>query len=184
MNIFSKLLDLNQRELDRLSKIVVKINEQDSKFKKLKDEDFKKKTSEFKERLKKGEILESILPEAFALVREASWRAIGLRPFDVQLMAAIALFEGKVAEQKTGEGKTLSAVPALYLHALTGKSVHLVTVNDYLARRDCGWMGPVFNFLGLTVSSIISEESFVFDPKHKNNNVHDFRLLRLRPVDR
>ena len=88
MNIFSKLLDLNQRELDRLSKIVVKINEQDSKFKKLKDEDFKKKTSEFKERLKKGEILESILPEAFALVREASWRAIGLRPFDVQLMAA------------------------------------------------------------------------------------------------
>src|SRR4030066_2095038 len=185
MNIFSKLLDLNQRELDRLSKIVVKINEQDSKFKKLKDEDFKKKTSEFKERLKKGEILESILPEAFALEREASWRAIGLRPFDVQLMAAIALFEGKVAEQKTGEGKTLSAVPALYLRALTGKGAHLVTVNDYLARRDAGWNSPIFHLLGLSVGSIVQEmKSFVFDPEFSDTSHGDERLAHLKPATR
>src|SRR4030043_59756 len=185
MNIFSKLLDLNQRELDRLSKIVVKINEQDSKFKKLKDEDFKKKTSEFKERLKKGEILESILPEAFALVREASWRAIGLRPFDVQLMAAIALFEGKVAEQKTGEGKTLSAVPALYLRALAGKGAHLVTVNDYLARRDAGWNGPIFNMLGMSVGSIVQEmKSYVFDPEFNDISHGDERLSHLKAAGR
>src|SRR4030067_1765748 len=185
MNIFSKLLDLNQRELDRLSKIVVKINEQDSKFKKLKDEDFKKKTSEFKERLKKGEILESILPEAFALVREASWRAIGLRPFDVQLMAVIALFEGKVAEQKTGEGKTLSAVPALYLRALTGKGVHLVTVNDYLARRDAGWNAPIFHLLGMTTGSIIQEgKSFTYDPDFNDSSHGDERLIHLKPAER
>ncbi|HJX45960.1 MAG TPA: preprotein translocase subunit SecA [Patescibacteria group bacterium] len=185
MNIFSKLLDLNQKELDRLAKVVVKINDLDSKTKKLKDEDFKKKTSEFKERLEKGETLENILPEAFALVREVSWRAIGLRPFDVQLMAAIALFEGKVAEQKTGEGKTLSAVPALYLRALTGKGAHLVTVNDYLARRDAGWNSPIFHMLGLNVGSIVQEmKSFVFDPEFSDTSHGDERLAHLKPSTR
>ena len=150
LNIFSKLLDLNQREIDRLQKIVDEINVFEKKLKTEKTPKLKEKTEEFKERLKKGETLEDILPEAYAVVREASERAIGLRPFDVQLMAAVALFEGKVAEQKTGEGKTLSAVPALYLRALTGKGVHLVTVNDYLARRDAGWNGPIFNLLGLS----------------------------------
>ena len=181
----SKLLDLNAKEVDRLAKVVEKINSYDSKFKKLKDSDFAKKTQEFKERINKGESLESILPEAFALVREASFRAIGLRHFDVQLMAAVALFEGKVAEQKTGEGKTLSAVPALYLRALTERGAHLVTVNDYLARRDAGWNGPTFNLLGLSVGIIIQEsKSFVFDPNYSDKSHGDERLEHLRPSSR
>ena len=184
LNIFGKLFDSNEKEIKRISVVIEKINLLEEKTKKLKDSDFPKKTEEFKERLQEGEPLENILPEGFALVREASRRTTGLRHFDVQLIASVALFEGKIAEQKTGEGKTLSATPALYLHALTGKNVHLVTVNDYLARRDAGWMGPIFDFLGLSVSSIISEESFIFDPKYKNNNVHDLRLLHLRPITR
>ncbi|OGH05756.1 MAG: preprotein translocase subunit SecA [Candidatus Levybacteria bacterium RBG_16_35_11] len=183
-NIFSKFFDSNEREIKKLQPLVLEINSLEEKVKKLKDDDFPKETQKLKEKISKGELLEAVLPHAFALTREAARRTIGQRHFDVQLMAGITLANSKIAEQKTGEGKTLSAVPALYLHALKGKAVHLVTVNDYLARRDAGWMGPIFNFLGLTVSSIISEESFVFDPKHTNNNVHDFRLLRLRPVDR
>lgn len=184
LNIFGKLFDSNEKEINRFQPIIEKINSFEKDFKKLKATDFPKKTKEFKERIEEGEPLEYILPEAFALVREASVRTTGLRHFDVQLMASTALSEGKIAEQKTGEGKTLSATPALYLHALTGKSVHLVTVNDYLARRDAGWMGPIFDFLGLTVSSIISEESFVFDPKHENKDLHDLRLLHLKPISR
>ena len=185
LNIFSKLLDLNQRELDRLSKIVVQINEFEEKTKKLKDEDFKKKTEFFKEELQKGKTLEDILPEAFALVREASDRAIGLRHYDVQLMAGVALFEGKVAEQKTGEGKTLSAVPALYLRALAGKGAHLVTVNDYLARRDAGWNSPIFHLLGMSVGSIIQEnKSFIYDPEFSDTSHGDERLAHLKPAER
>ena len=185
LNIFSKLLDINKREIDRLAKIVEKINTQDSKVKKFKDKDFAEKTEEFKKRLAKGETLEDLLPEAYALAREASWRAIGLRPYDVQLMAAIALFEGKVAEQKTGEGKTFSAVPALYLRALTGKGVHLVTVNDYLARRDAGWNGPVFHLLGLSVGSIIQEtKSFIYDPQYSDTSHGDERLAHLKSAER
>ena len=183
--IFSKFLDLNKKELDRLSKIVIKINALEAKVKKLKNSDFAKKTEEYKKRLTKGENLADLLPEAFALAREACWRAIGLRPFDVQLMAAIALFEGKVVEQKTGEGKTLSAVLPLYLHALKGKGVHLVTVNDYLARRDAGWNGPAFKLLGLSVGSIVQEmKSFVFDPEFSDISHGDERLEHLRPVER
>src|SRR3990172_2399501 len=185
LNIFSKLLDINQREVDRLQKIVDRVNTFTDKAKKLKDKDFVVKTEEFKKRLAKGETLEDILPEAFAVVREASERAIGLRHYDVQLMAAVSLFEGKVVEQKTGEGKTLSAVPALYLRALAGKGVHLVTVNDYLARRDAGWNGPIFQLLGLTVGSIIQEtKSFVFDPKYDDPSHGDERLAHLKPASR
>ena len=185
MNIFSKILDLNAREVDRLKKIVEKINSFEAKTKKLKDKDFAKKTEEFKERLEKGERLEDLLPEAYALVREASYRVLGMRHYDVQLMAAVALFEGKVAEQKTGEGKTLSAVPALYLRALTGRGSHLVTVNDYLARRDAGWNGPIFHLLGLTTGSIIQEtKSFVYDPEFTDSSHGDERLSHLKPVDR
>ena len=185
LNIFTRILDLNKREIDRLSKTVEKINALDPNVKKLKDSDFAKKTEEFKERLGKGETLEELLPEAYATVREASWRAIGLRHFDVQLMAATSLFEGKVAEQKTGEGKTLSAVPALYLRALTGRGVHLVTVNDYLARRDAGWNGPIFHLLGLSVGSIIQEgKSFIFDPEFSDTSHGDERLAHLKPAER
>lgn len=184
LGILNKLLDSNNREINRLQSIVDATNALESQFKKLKDSDFPKKTKEFKEKLQKGEPLESILPEAFALTREAASRTLGLRHFDVQLMAANVLSQGKIAEQKTGEGKTLSAVPALYLHSLTGKSVHLVTVNDYLARRDAGWMGPVFDLLGISVSSIINDQSFIYDPKFKSEDVSDYRLLHLKPITR
>lgn len=184
LNILTKFFDSNASEIKSLQPIVAEINAFDEKFKKLKDSDFPKKTEEFKKRIEKGENLFLILPEAFALVREAANRSVGLRPYDVQLMAATALARGAVAEQKTGEGKTLSAVPALYLNALSGKTVHLVTVNDYLARRDAGWMGAVFTFLGMTVSTIISEASFIYDPEYVDNNASDYRLIHLRPVSR
>jgi preprotein translocase subunit SecA len=185
MNIFSRILDLNAREINRLEKVVDKINSFEANVKKLKDSDFKKKTEEFKKRLEKGETLEDLLPEAYALVREATNRVLGKRHYDVQMMAAAALFEGKVAEQKTGEGKTLSAVPALYLRALTGRGVHLVTVNDYLARRDAGWNGPVFHLLGLSTGSIIQEtKSFVYDLEFYDSSHGDERLAHLKPSDR
>src|SRR3990172_1361687 len=185
LKLFSKFLDLNQREIDRLASITDKINAFDKKTKKLKNENFAEKTEDFKKRIEKGEKLEDLLPEAFALAREASWRAIGLKPYDVQLMAGISLFEGKVVEQKTGEGKTLSAVPALYLRALTGKGSHLVTVNDYLARRDAGWNGPIFDLLGLTTGVIVQEmKSFVYDQKYNDPSHGDERLAHLKPSDR
>lgn len=185
LNIFSKILDLNAREVDRLAKIVDKINSFESKVKKLKDKDFATKTKEFKKRVAGGEELTSVLPEAYALVREATYRILGMRHYDVQMMAAVALFEGKVAEQKTGEGKTLSAVPALYLRALTGRGAHLVTVNDYLARRDAGWNAPVFAMLGMSTGSIIQEtKSFIYDPEFNDSSHGDERLAHLKPVER
>ena len=185
LNIFSKILDVNAREVDRTKKIVDQVNSFEPKVKKLKDKDFAAKTEEFKKRLEKGETLNELLPEAYALVREASYRVLGMRHYDVQLMAAIALFEGKVAEQKTGEGKTLSAVPALYLHALTGRGAHLVTVNDYLARRDAGWNAPVFHLLGMSVGSIIQEtKSFVYDPDFTDSTHGDERLAHLKAAQR
>lgn len=185
LGIFSKFLDPNSKEIDRLADIVTKINDLEPKIKKLKDADFAKKTQEFKARLEKGESLNQILPEAFALVREASWRAVGMRQHDTQLMAGIALAEGKISEQKTGEGKTLSAVAPLYLHALTGKNVHLVTVNDYLARRDAGWNGPTYRLLGLTTAANIQEgKSFIYDPEYNDSAHDDPRLKHLRPATR
>lgn len=184
LNILGKFFDSNEKEIKKLEPLVFEINALEEKIKKLKDSDFPKKTKEFRQRVAEGEDLNAILPEAFALVREAAFRTIGLRHFDVQLMAATVLANGRVAEQKTGEGKTLSAVPALYLNSLKSKNVHLVTVNDYLARRDCGWMGPIFNFLGLSVSSIISEQSFLYDPTFVDKDARDFRLTHLRPISR
>lgn len=183
-NLF-KFLDLNQREIERLNKTLVKVNSYDDTFKKYKDTDFKKKTEEFKKQIEKGIDSLDILPEAFALVREASYRILGLRHHDVQLMASIALFEGRIVEQKTGEGKTLSAVPALYLRALTGRGAHLVTVNDFLARLGAGWNGPIFDFLGLSVGVITQEnKSYVYDPKFKDDSHGDERLSHLKPVER
>ena len=183
--IFAKLLDVNQREVDKLSKIVEKINGFEAETKKLKDKDFAKKTENLIERLKKGTSFEETLPEAFALAREATVRALGKRLFDVQMMAATALFEGKIAEQKTGEGKTLSAVPALYLRSLMGKGAHLVTVNDYLARRDAGWNAPIFKLLGLSVGVIAQEmKSYVYDPDFSDTSHGDERLAHLKPSSR
>ncbi len=183
-SFLSKYFDSNEKEIRKLQPIVTEINALESTVAKLKDKDFSQKTKELKERYKDGEPLELLLPEAFALTREAAKRTIGQRHFDVQLMAAAVLSLGKIAEQKTGEGKTLSAVPALYLHSLTGKNVHLVTVNDYLARRDAGWMGPVFHLLGISVSAIINDQSFIFDPEYSNADAKDFRLVHLKPISR
>ncbi len=184
LNILGRFFDTNDREIKKLIPIVEEINKFEDKVKKLKDSDFPQKTLELKKRAEKGESLFVMLPEAFALAREASLRSIGMRHYDVQLMAAIALARGAVAEQKTGEGKTLSAVPALYLNALSGKAAHLVTVNDYLARRDAGWMGAIFAFLGMSVSSIISDASFLYDTKYTDEKASDYRLLHLSPVTR
>ncbi len=184
LSFLGKFFDTNEREIERLKPLITTINSREDEIKKLKDAEFPKKTQEFKERISSGESLDSIMPEAFAYVREAARRTIGQRHFDVQLMASAVLAHGKIAEQKTGEGKTLSAVPALYLNSLSGNNVHLVTVNDYLARRDAGWMGPVFHLLGLSVSSLINEQSFVYDPEFNNEQATDPRLTHLRPVSR
>ncbi len=184
LKFLGKLLDSNEKEIARLTKLVHAINALEPDVKKLKVGDFAKKTAEFKERIAHGISLDELLPEAFALVREAAFRTIGQRHFDVQLIAAITLHHGKVAEQKTGEGKTLSAIPALYLNSLMGKGVHLVTVNDYLARRDAGWMGPVFDLLGISVSAIISDQSFRFDSTYEDPTATDGRLKHLRPTTR
>lgn len=184
VSFLNRFFDSNDKEINKLKSIVREVNALEPSIQKLKDKDFSKKTAEFKERISSGESLDAVLPEAFALVREAAKRTVGLRHFDVQLMAATALAWGKIAEQKTGEGKTLSAVPALYLHSLSGKNVHLVTVNDYLARRDAGWMGPVFNLLGTSVTSIINDSSFIFDQEYTDEQAIDYRLSHLRPVSR
>ncbi len=183
-NLFS-FLDSNKKETDRLGKITEKVNSLAPVAQKLKLQEFSKKTEDFKKKISKGESLESILPEVFATGREAIWKTLAKRPYDVQIMAGIALSEGKIAEQKTGEGKTLSAILPLYLHSLTGKGVHAVTVNDYLARRDAGWNGPAFHALGLTVGIIVQEgKSFVFDPAFRDDTHGDERLAHLRPETR
>ncbi len=165
-SIFNKILgDPNQKIVKKFAPIIEKINSLEAEFEKMTDEQIKGKTLEFKERIKKGETLDDILPEAFANVREASKRTIGQRHFDVQLIGGIVLHQGKIAEMKTGEGKTLVATLALYLNALEGKGAHLVTVNDYLARRDINWMGPIYHKLGLAGACINHEKSYIFDPK-------------------
>ena len=148
----------NQKELDRIHKIVEKVNKWEDEISKLKDEDFPVRTKEFKERIKKGDSLETILPEAFALVREASKRTRGERHFDVQIIGGVVLHEGKIAEMRTGEGKTLTITLAAYLNSLKEKGVHVVTVNDYLAKRDCEDMGKIYNFLGLSSGFINNDQ--------------------------
>lgn len=180
----TKLFDYNLKQVERYQKIVLNINSLEGDIRNLKDEEFPLKTKELKERLAQGETQDSILPYAFALVREAARRKLGERHFDVQLMAGIALHEGKISEQRTGEGKTLSATSALYLNALEGKGAHLVTVNDYLARRDAGWMGEVYNFLGLTSAAIISDKSYIFDKSYIDSEAQDSRLAHLKLCSR
>ena len=184
LGIFGKLLDSNEREINKLKPIVEKINSLENKISKLTDKQLKGKLAEFRVQHERGRTLDELLPEVFACVREAAKRNLKQRHFDVQLMAAITLHQGKIAEQRTGEGKTLSATPALFLNAVAGKGVHLVTVNDYLAMRDCGWMGPIFYALGATVATIVHDAAYIFDPKHKSTQHDDKRLQHLKPVSR
>ena len=174
-----------ERDVKELLPIVAQINEKESWAQSLAPEDFPKQTQIFRERLSKGETLEDILPEAFALAREAAKRVLGERPYDVQLMGSIVLNSGRIVEMKTGEGKTLMSVAAAYLNSLTGKGVHIVTVNDYLAERDADWMRPVYTYLGVTVGSIISgmdndarKKAYNCDITYGTNNELGFDYLR------
>ncbi|WP_114418564.1 preprotein translocase subunit SecA [Marinospirillum perlucidum] len=175
----------NDRELKQLRKLVEKVNQLEPEFSQLKDEDFKTKTQAFKKRVAEGESLDQLLPESFALVREAGQRALGMRHFDVQLIGGMVLNQGKIAEMRTGEGKTLVATLAVYLNALADKGVHVVTVNDYLARRDADWMGKLYTFLGLSVGVIYSgqkaeekREAYQADITYGTNNEFGFDYLR------
>ena len=149
----------NDRELKRMRKVVARINALEEAMQALDDNALRAKTDEFRSRLSEGEKLDQLLPEAFAVVREAGVRALGMRHFDVQLIGGMTLHDGKIAEMRTGEGKTLVATLPAYLNALPDHSVHLVTVNDYLAGRDAAWMGPLYEFLGLTVGVVRSGQS-------------------------
>ncbi|MBN1626689.1 MAG: preprotein translocase subunit SecA [Deltaproteobacteria bacterium] len=175
----------NERELRAMAPIVEEINSLEPSFKALSDDQLRSKTQEFKERLSKGEALDELLPDAFAAVREASVRTLKMRHFDVQLIGGIVLHRGKIAEMKTGEGKTLAATLPLYLNALTGRGVHLITVNDYLAKRDAEWMGAIYNFLGLSVGVIVHgmdeterKNAYSCDITYGTNNEFGFDYLR------
>jgi len=184
LGIFQKLFDANQKELDGLLPIVEKINSFEDGLVKLSDEELAAKTPEFKLRLSRGESLDEIMSEALAVIREAVKRQVNQRAFDVQLMAAISLHKGRVAEQKTGEGKTLSAALSAYVNGLTGRGVHVVTVNDYLARIGTGWYGRALTMLGLKVACVIHEEAFLYDPNFRDKNQVDDRLAHLNPIAR
>ncbi|MFW6139652.1 MAG: preprotein translocase subunit SecA, partial [Spirochaetota bacterium] len=175
----------NEREIKSLLPYVDKINTLEPNVKKLSDQDLKNKTAEFKQRLQAGESLDELLYEAFAVVREVAWRTIGMRHFDVQIMGGVVLYQGRIAEMKTGEGKTLAATLPLYLIALEGKGAHLVTVNDYLAKRDAEWMGPIYRFLGLEVSYLYHnmpfeerKRAYQADITYGTNNEVGFDYLR------
>ena len=186
MGIFTKLFgSYSDRELKRITPIVDKIEALSGEYAALSDEELKAKTAQFKERLSQGETLDDILPEAFATAREAAWRVLGMKPFRVQLIGGIVLHQGRIAEMKTGEGKTLVAVLPAYLNALAGQGVHIVTVNDYLARRDSEWMGKVHRFLGLSVGLIVHglsneerREAYNCDITYGTNNEMGFDYLR------
>ena len=177
--------DPQKRILARLQKKVDEINSLSEKYAKKSDDELKESFAKFRKKLdKKGETLDTILPDVFALVREASTRTLGMRHFDVQLIGGMVLHEGKVAEMKTGEGKTLVATLPVALNALEGKGVHVVTVNDYLAQRDASWMGELYDFLGLSVGVIVNEASYIYDPKFDNESHEDEKMRRLRPTTR
>jgi preprotein translocase subunit SecA len=185
MNIvFKKILgDPQAKTVKRLRKRVILVNAQADKYKKMTDKQLREQTDVLKKRLKK-ETLDNILPDAFSVAREAATRALGQRHFDVQLIGGMVLHEGNVAEMKTGEGKTLVATAPVYLNALTEKGVHVVTVNDYLAQRDAGWMGKVYNFLGMKTGVIIGDHSYIYDPDFVNKDHEDERFRHLKPATR
>ena len=185
MNIvFKKILgDPQAKTVKRLRKRVKLVNAQADKYKKMSDKQLREQTDVLKKRMKK-QTLDALLPDAFAVVREAATRALGQRHFDVQLIGGMVLHEGNVAEMKTGEGKTLVATLPVYLNALTEKGVHVVTVNDYLAQRDAGWMGQVYDFLGLSTGVILGDYSYIYDPKFTNKDHEDERFRHLKPATR
>ncbi|RZJ54084.1 MAG: preprotein translocase subunit SecA, partial [Acidovorax sp.] len=185
-NFLTKLFgSRNDRLLKQYRKTVSRINAMEPEYEKLSNEQLKAKTQEFKERVAKGESLDDILPEAFAVVREGSKRIMKMRHFDVQLLGGMALHFGKISEMRTGEGKTLTATLPVYLNALSGKGVHVVTVNDYLANRDAQWMGRLYNFLDLTVGINLpnmpreqKQEAYRADITYGTNNEYGFDYLR------
>ena len=186
MGLFTKLFGTrSEREIKKIKPILDKILSKEEEYKALSDEALKAKTVEFKERLAQGESLDDILPEAFAAIREAADRVLGMRPYPVQLLGGIILHQGRIAEMKTGEGKTLVAILPCYLNALTGNGVHVVTVNDYLAKRDSEWMGKVHRFMGLSVGLVIPgmtpderRVSYAADITYCTNNELGFDYLR------
>ncbi len=186
MSFMEKIFgDLNEKEVKKVSKIADKVMAYDEEYQKLTDQELRDKTEEFKERIKKGETLDDILPEAFAVCREGAWRSLGMKHFYVQVIGGIVLHQGRISEMKTGEGKTLVATLPAYLNALEGKGVHVVTVNDYLAKRDMEWMGKLYTFLGLTVGCVIhgiTEEerraAYNADITYGTNNEYGFDYLR------
>ena len=177
--------DLNAKEVRKIEKIVDVIESYDESMQALSDDELRAKTGEFKARLAEGETLDDILPEAFAVCREAAWRSLGMKHFRVQLIGGVVLHQGRISEMKTGEGKTLVATLPAYLNALEGRGVHVVTVNDYLAKRDAEWMGKLYSFLGLKVGCVIHavegkarHEQYMADITYGTNNEFGFDYLR------
>ena len=186
MSIITKLFGTSsERAVKKLNPIIDSIEALDEKFSAMSEKELKSMTNILKERLAKGETLDDILPEAFATVREAAWRVLGMKHFRVQLIGGLVIHQGRIAEMKTGEGKTLMATLPAYLNALTGKGVHIVTVNDYLARRDSEWMGKVYTYLGLSVGLIVHgitqaerKAAYAADITYGTNNEFGFDYLR------
>ena len=186
MGLISKIFGTrSEREIKKIQPIVDKILALEEEYKALSQEALQEKTSIFKARLANGESLDDLLPEAFAAIREAAWRVLGMRPYPVQLIGGIVLHQGRIAEMKTGEGKTLVAILPCYLNALTGRGVHVVTVNDYLATRDSQWMGKVYRFMGLSVGLVVPgmtsaqrREAYAADITYCTNNELGFDYLR------
>jgi len=175
----------NDRKIRAAQATVAAVGAHEPEIQALSDDQIRARTGEFRDRLKAGESLDDLLPEAFATVREAAWRTLGERPFDVQIVGGLVLHQGKIAEMKTGEGKTLVATMPVYLNALSGKGVHVVTVNDYLARRDAAWMGRVYDFLGMTTGVIVPgiddaqrRSAYACDITYGTNNEFGFDYLR------
>ena len=185
MSIFSKLFpDANDKVIKEMQPVVDKVNSLEEEYKKLTENELKAKTGDFKNRLENGASLDDILPEAFAAVREAASRILGQRHYDVQLVGGMVLHRGQIAEMRTGEGKTLVATLPMYLNALEGKGVHLITVNDYLARVGAGWMAPIYHALGMSTGVIIHDNAYIYDPAYIDGSQFDERLQHFRRIPR
>jgi len=186
--VFSSFFDSNEKQLKKIYPLVKEINSWEDKISKWSDDEIRDRTDSWRKEFKDGDkdkrYLDQILPEAYALVREAGKRVLNMRHFDVQLIAGIALHQGKIAEQKTGEGKTLTATLPLYLNSLIGKGVHLVTPNDYLSRHGAGWMGPLYDYLGCSVGVIMQEKAFRYDTSYQGSEFEDAYAVHLREVSR